>query len=52
MNCHIGYPGWPTKGIVSFCPAAFPWDGTVLAEPAGRALASGLDKACRLELRS
>ena len=27
-------------------------DGTVLAEPVGRALASGLDEACRLELRS
>ena len=29
-----------------------PGDGTVLAEPVGRALASGLDEACRLELRS
>jgi hypothetical protein len=25
MNCHIGYPGYPTKGIISFCPAACPW---------------------------
>ena len=48
----MGIPGSQQRASSASALQLAHGDGTVLAEPVGRALASGLDEACRLELRS